>query len=185
MLCTWKAAHKQTLMNTAMPWLGLIGVEKVRPERGHGVDRRSVGVSEKNKKCHYWESRELWVESYQERGVQHTRILLHRDRDIARSSMESWLPTSALSYMTQDTRGHAVADFLYQGLSNNRSLRSIPTFTMRSWMNHEYPTQASTNWIGAWESQSLSQNVPGKCVKFGLSQSHLWSFCVWLPLNKL
>ena len=36
-----------------------------------------------------------------------------------------------------------------------------------------YNRQASTNWICAWEPRSVSWNVPGKCVKFGLPQFKL------------
>ena len=60
--------------------------------------------------------------------------------DTTRSSMESWSPTITGSCATQDTREHAMAEFLRQSSSDYRSLRSIPPFRMKSWMNHVFPT---------------------------------------------
>ena len=62
------------------------------------------------------------------------------ERDTARSSMESWPPTITGSGVTQETGKHAMAEILRQSLSDYISQRSIPPLSMKSWMNHKFPT---------------------------------------------
>ena len=54
--------------------------------------------------------------------------------------MKSWSPTITGSCVTQDALERTMAEFQRQSMSDYRSLRSIPPFTVKSWMNHEFPT---------------------------------------------
>ena len=73
------------------------------------------------------------------------------ERDATRSPRGSWSPMSTEHGTAWDVEEYARTELLRQSMSDYRSMRSIPPFTMKSWLNHKF----ATNYMVGDASQSM------------------------------